>query len=340
MRPNTRTPARAARHAIPAWMRRRWRTMRASAILILTAALILAAVSMMQALNAVRMEREAAAAALLPTQGQRETLEKAREYNERLSRDGQTMLGEVYDAFGSTRTASEKDRDYQSALDVDGSGLMGSVSIPKIGIRLPVYHGTAEKTLLKGAGHMYGTSLPVGGKGTHAVVSAHNGLPDALMFTHLDELEKGDVFRVTMARRTLAYRATDIRIVLPTQWQSLKIQPGRDLVTLMTCTPYGVNTHRLLVTGERIPDDEAPADPGVDYWGVFRSDPLAQAAAAATLTALAWTARTGRVIRSERRIALGAPNARDRRRMARDAARRERRAAKAARRRSGTHGDG
>jgi sortase A len=128
---------------------------------------------------------------------------------------------------------------------------MGSVSIPKISVNLPIYHGTSEEALASGAGHLYGTSLPVGGPSTHSVITGHRGLVNALMFTRLDELKIGDSFYVDSMNHTIAYKIDRIKIIEPDDTSSLRIVPGEDRVTLMTCTPYGVNTHRLLVSGVR-----------------------------------------------------------------------------------------
>ena len=141
---------------------------------------------------------------------------------------------------------------YDETLDVSGTGIMGYITIPRIGVELPVYHGTSDGVLQVAAGHLEGSSLPVGGAGTHAVISAHRGLPSAKLFTNLDQLEVGDTFTITVLDRTLTYEVDNISIVLPTETDSLKVSEGKDYVTLMTCTPYGINTHRLLVRGRRI----------------------------------------------------------------------------------------
>ena len=141
---------------------------------------------------------------------------------------------------------------YSTTLDVTGTGIMGYITIEKIGVELPIYHGTSDAVLQVAAGHLEGTSLPVGGASTHAVISAHRGLPSAKLFTNLDQLEVGDTFTITVLDRTLTYEVDNISIVLPTEADSLKVVDGKDYVTLMTCTPYGINTHRLLVRGRRI----------------------------------------------------------------------------------------
>ena len=141
---------------------------------------------------------------------------------------------------------------YESTLDVTGTGIMGYITIEKIGVELPIYHGTSDSVLQIAAGHLEGTSLPVGGKSTHAVISAHRGLPSAKLFTNLDELEAGDTFTITVLDRVLTYEVDRISIVLPTETDLLQPVEGQDYVTLMTCTPYGINTHRLLVRGHRV----------------------------------------------------------------------------------------
>lgn len=146
--------------------------------------------------------------------------------------------------------ASDGNDEYQM-FDPNGDGLMGSIEIPKIRLRLAIYQDLGEEVLEKGAGHMEGTSLPVGGRGTHAVLAAHRGLPGAKLFTDLDQMEEGDIFLLHILDRTLAYEVDQIRTVLPTQTGDLDIIEGEDHVTLVTCTPYGVNTHRLLVRGVR-----------------------------------------------------------------------------------------
>ena len=168
----------------------------------------------------------------------------ANDYNRRLA--------ETPDAFYRPEEVSG----YTDTLDVSGTGIMGYITIPKIGVELPVYHGTSDGVLQVAAGHLEGSSLPVGGAGTHAVISAHRGLPSAKLFTNLDELEVGDTFTITVLDRVLTYEVDQISIVLPTETDLLQPVEGKDYVTLMTCTPYGINTHRLLVRGKRIENAE------------------------------------------------------------------------------------
>ena len=146
---------------------------------------------------------------------------------------------------------------YWSMLDLDGSGIMGYIEIPKISVRLALYHGTGEAALQHGVGHLAGTSLPVGGAGTHAALSGHRGLPSALLFTDLDKLEIGDRFYLTVLGETLVYEVDQILTVTPDAVSSIHAEPDGDYVTLITCTPYGVNTHRLLVRGSRTTEPAA-----------------------------------------------------------------------------------
>lgn len=147
---------------------------------------------------------------------------------------------------------------YWSLLDPDGTGVMGYLEIPKISLRLPIYHGTGDAALQKGTGHLAGTSLPVGGSGTHCVLSGHRGLPSALLFTDLDQLETGDTFTLYVLDQRLSYQVDQILVVEPEDVSALAPEDGKDYVTLVTCTPYGVNTHRLLVRGSRIEDTQEP----------------------------------------------------------------------------------
>ncbi len=141
--------------------------------------------------------------------------------------------------------------DYENTLNV-GNGVMGYITIEKLNVELPIYHGTDETVLEVAAGHLKGTSLPVGGTSTHAVISAHRGLPSAKLFTDIDKLEEGDIFTITILDQLLTYEVDKISIVLPDEVEDLQIVEGEDLCTLMTCTPYGINTHRLLVRGHRV----------------------------------------------------------------------------------------
>jgi sortase A len=150
----------------------------------------------------------------------------------------------------------ELEEEYLAALDVAGNGIIGYVSIPKISVQLPIYHGTSDSVLNVAAGHFEGTTLPIGGESTHAVISAHRGLPSAKLFTNLDKLEVGDTFTITVLNQVLTYQVDQILIVEPTQLEALNVIAGEDYVTLQTCTPYGINTHRMLVRGKRVENVE------------------------------------------------------------------------------------
>lgn len=145
--------------------------------------------------------------------------------------------------------------DYEAQLAVDGSSVMGTINVPTAKISLPIYHGTSEETLAAGAGHLEGSSLPVGGMGTHAVITGHRGLPSAKLFTDLDQVVEGDHIVLKILNETLTYEVDTIQIVLPEEMDSLRIDPDQDLLTLVTCTPYGINSHRMLVTGHRVEND-------------------------------------------------------------------------------------
>ena len=146
---------------------------------------------------------------------------------------------------------------YNSILNISGNGIMGYISIPKLGVELPLYHGISAEVLNVACGHLEGTSLPIGGESTHCVLSAHRGLPHAKLFTELDKMELGDTFTITVLDRTVTYQVDQIKIVKPDVANDIQISPGEDLCTLLTCTPYGVNSHRLLVRGTRI-ENAAP----------------------------------------------------------------------------------
>ena len=145
---------------------------------------------------------------------------------------------------------------YQEQLNLSGTGMMGTISIPKINVNLPIYHGVEEEVLVNGVGHLPESSLPVGGENTHCILTGHRGLPNAKLFTRLDEMETGDLFFLTVCGEKLAYQVTEIEIIHPEDVEGLGIQAEKDLVSLITCTPYGLNTKRLVVTGERIPYTE------------------------------------------------------------------------------------
>lgn len=165
----------------------------------------------------------------------------ARKYNEELSRHGTAY-----------RLTDEQTQQYETLLNVSGLGIMGSIEIPEIDVNLPIYHGTDESVLQVAVGHLEWSSLPIGGDGTHCVLSGHRGLPSAKLFTNLDQLEKGDTFLLRILDEVLTYEVDQILIVEPQETAALQIEHGKDYCTLITCTPYGINTHRLLVRGHRI----------------------------------------------------------------------------------------
>ena len=185
--------------------------------------------------------------------------EEARAFN------AEHTVNTIVDAFDEETNDYVLSHPYDQVLDPAGNGIMGYVEIPKINVKIAIYHGTGTEALENGCGHIEGTSLPIGGVGTHAVLSAHRGLPSAKLFTDLDQIEVGDLFLVTVLDAKLAYRVDQILTVLPEETEALAIEPGRDLVTLVTCTPYGVNSHRLLVRGERTEyvEEEAERKPAV-----------------------------------------------------------------------------
>jgi len=169
-----------------------------------------------------------------------EILQNARDYNAALAERGNRW----------TLTDEER-KEYQSQLNIDGSGIIGYIEIPKIDCSLAIYHGTDEAILQIAVGHLEGTSLPVGGESTHCVMSGHRGLPSAKLFTDLDQLVEGDTFILQILDETLTYEVDQILIVQPSELEALNIEKGKDLCTLVTCTPYGINSHRILVRGHR-----------------------------------------------------------------------------------------
>lgn len=185
---------------------------------------------------------------------------KAQEFNSRLSGSLSTDPFETGDV-----NPYEGDEEYNALLNING--VMGYIDIPKIDVYLPVYHGTSASTLKKGAGHLYGSALPAGGNGTHSVISAHRGLPSAKLFTDLDQMRKGDIFYFHLFDRVMAYQVDEIETVEPTKLELLDPVPGKEYMTLFTCTPYGVNSHRLLVRGIRIPYEVTDAESAAEQAG-------------------------------------------------------------------------
>lgn len=178
-------------------------------------------------------------------------LEAARQYNQSLF--GSVVLTDPFDPS----LKQEENLEYEQLLNPGGDSVMGVIEIPAIQVSLPIYHGTGDAALQKGAGHMWNTSLPVGGMGTHAVITGHTGLSSAKLFTDLELLKTGDIFLIRVLGEVLAYQVDQIKVVEPDQTDDLRIDPEQDYVTLVTCTPYGINSHRLLVRGARIPYEEA-----------------------------------------------------------------------------------
>ena len=163
-----------------------------------------------------------------------------------------SLIGKV----GRYDMTDEERAQYESLLNVSGNGIIGYIEIPSINCSLPIYHGTDEAILQIAVGHIEGTSLPVGGSGTHCVISGHRGLPSARLFTDLDKMVEGDTFMMRVLDETLTYEVDQIRIVLPDEMDDLEIEEGKDYCTLVTCTPYGINSHRLLVRGHRVENQE------------------------------------------------------------------------------------
>ncbi|HJF15498.1 MAG TPA: class C sortase [Enteractinococcus helveticum] len=201
-----------------------------------------------------------------------EALAEAHTYNQTL------QSGAAFDPFtrGLASVDSQPYQNYLSILEGVPTGVMARIVIPEINVDLPIYHGTSAEVLDKGVGHLYGTALPVGGKDTHSVLTAHSGLAEAVLFTHLDKLNENDIFTIETYGENFTYQVRRMDEVLPHETESLIPEAGRDLLTLVTCTPIGVNSHRLLVTAERIPNIEGPEQyplqteqPGFPWWAVY-----------------------------------------------------------------------
>lgn len=173
-------------------------------------------------------------------------LDAAKEYNVKLKQEN-TRIHNLTKA---------EEKEYKSILDVSGTGIMGTVTIPVINVELPIYHGTSDSVLAIAVGHIPGSSMPIGGSGTHSVLSGHRGLPSARLFTDIDKLAPGDTFELRVLNELATYEVDQIRVVLPYEISELEIKLGEDQCTLVTCTPYGINTHRLLVRGHRIANDD------------------------------------------------------------------------------------
>lgn len=201
----------------------------------------------------------------------------AREYNKKLA-----------DKSIPFKLSDAEWEEYRSLLDISGNGIMGYIDIPTIDVSLPIYHGTDEAVLQIAVGHIESSSLPVGGESTHSILSGHRGLPSAKLFTDLDRLSEGDIFQVKVLNETMTYEVDQIRIVLPQELSELGITQGQDYCTLVTCTPYGINTHRMLVRGRRVANPEVVSLARITADAV-RIDPVlvAPAAAAPMLLGLA-----------------------------------------------------
>lgn len=171
-------------------------------------------------------------------------LHEAEEYNDILYQEAGSIASKP-------REERLHEKRYENLLDLSDTGIMGTIEIPKISVNLPIYHGTTEEVLSIGIGHLEGSSLPVGGKNTHSILTGHRGLPNSKLFTRLDELGKGDLFYIRVGNKTLAYQVNEIKVIKPEAAEELSIKTEKDMVSLITCTPYGINSHRLVVTGER-----------------------------------------------------------------------------------------
>ena len=187
----------------------------------------------------------------MPTEQQQALLRSAQKYNDSLTNN--VIIIDPFDEEAYRKIGKE----YRASLDVDGNGLIGYIEVPKINVYLPIHHSTSEKTLAHSAGHLQNTSLPVGGESTHAVISAHSAYPGQTFFDYLTEVKEGDTFFVHVLDRVLKYEVDQVKVVLPSETSDLRVIPGEDHVTLVTCTPYSVNTHRLLVRGRRVEFDDS-----------------------------------------------------------------------------------
>lgn len=187
----------------------------------------------------------------MPSERQQALLQSAKKYNDSLTKN--IIITDPFD-----KEAYEKiGKEYMGALDVDGQGLIGYIDVPKINVYLPIRHSTAEEVLAHSAGHLQNTSMPVGGDSTHAVISAHSAFPGQTFFDYLPEMKEGDAFYVHVLNRVLKYEVDQIKTVLPDNTDDLRVIRGGDYVTLVTCTPYSINTHRLLVRGKRVEFDDS-----------------------------------------------------------------------------------
>lgn len=182
------------------------------------------------------------------TEDYQKMLDEAKAFNEKIAKEGIQWIMD-----------DELKAEYKSILNIDGSGNMGYISIPKINVNLPLYHGVSEEVLLTSIGHIEGTSFPVGGKRSHSVLSGHRGLPSSKLFTDLDQLREGDRWTVSILNETFTYEVDQIKVVKPDDLQFLQLEDDQDYMTLVTCTPYGINTDRLLVRGHRVENNDGDA---------------------------------------------------------------------------------
>ncbi len=218
----------------------------------------------------------------------KDMLAAAEEYNSGLSG---TIIKDAFSSEGEESV--DQNKEYYSLLNLNG--LMAYVEIPSIDVHLPIYHGTGQDALKKGVGHLEGSALPIGGLGTHSVISAHRGLPGAKLFTDLDQIETGDLFYIYVLGETLAYEVDRIEVVAPEDVEPLTAVPGKDHVTLMTCTPYGINSHRMLVRGIRTQytDESVHGNHFYSYSNEVRALPAWMAAAAVAILYLIFSAAAG-----------------------------------------------
>ena len=234
------------------WLRKNWMTLLLT-IMALVGASLIAYPTFADWWNNFHQARAVAsyaeAVANLDQADYEKILKEAEKYNKRLAKTG-----------ANWQLTEEELEEYNNQLKINETGIMGYIDIPKINITLPIYHGIDEKVLQVAIGHIAGTSLPVGGKGSHCVVSGHRGLPSARLFTDLDKLVEGDTWTMTVLGKTVTYEVDQIRVVEPTDLSELQIKKNKDYCTLVTCTPYGINTHRLLVRGHRVDNAQGDAD--------------------------------------------------------------------------------
>lgn len=243
-----------------------------------------------------------------------EQLAQAQSYNDALS-SGEVLIERNGNQPVSDGAHGGEEFDYPRLLSTGDDGLMARIRIPKIGVDLPIYHGTSDDVLARGAGHLEGSHLPIGGSSTRAVITAHRGLANAAMFTDLDQVKEGDLFTVVVFDEVLTYRVTKTEVIAPEDTSTLRPVIGKDLVTLITCTPLGINTHRILVTGERITPTpvaevraaSTPSDlPGFPWWMVWSGLGVSMVAAYLVIQGFADARRHERARRLARAATSGA----------------------------------